>query len=90
MNLNPKEDFKKSPVKGAFHELSASSILHEAIKTALLQMQLGLPMPTDETSATFNCLRMEGAKQFVGILLNLTEDPQPRPLDKTQNLNHKI
>lgn len=90
MILDAKGDFKKGTHKSAFHDLSGSAVLHEAIKTALLTMQAGFPTVSDMSVAAANHLRMEGARAFVAVLLNLTEEPKKPEPDRTQNLNHKL
>jgi hypothetical protein len=88
VNINPKKDFNEGPHKKKFHDASAENWLHAAVNTALLQMQLSLPHPADMgTSASYQW-RMEGAKQFIGILMNLTEPKPERPERPEQNLKH--
>lgn len=74
MDLNPKERFLKSEYAKTFADISVNPAFHAAIETALSETQLHPPKGSD---AAANWNRLEGAKEFAHILLNLAEPPVP-------------
>jgi len=74
MELNPKASFLKGDHAKAFADISANPVFHHALEVALSEMQLSPPKNAD---AAANWHRLEGAKEFARLLLNLTEPPPP-------------
>lgn len=74
MNLSPRQRFLKTPEAKAHSDLVDSPSFQHALEVALSEMQLAPPKGTD---AQANWNRLEGAKQFITILLNLAEPPVP-------------
>jgi len=62
-----------------------------AANAALVQMAINNGNPPDMASAAAYQWRMEGAKQFLGILMGLVAPaPQGRKQEPVANLNHRI
>lgn len=72
MNLSPKSRFLKSAECKTVADILAKPEFHRALEVALSEMQLSPPKGVDAQS---NWNRLEGAKQFVSILLNLADPP---------------
>lgn len=77
--INPKERFQKSPYNKAHADLVKQDGFHSAIEAALSVMSLNLPSTENVSRAWDNACRMQGAKDFVEILLNLSEPTKERP-----------
>lgn len=75
MNLSPKDRFLKSTDARAHLDLVANPVFHHALESALSEMQLSVAKSSDPAA---NWHRLEGAKQFVEILLNLADPPKAR------------
>lgn len=90
MDLTPRANFLKSQHKRFFHEATATDWFHAAVETALVKMQIDLKAPPDMATAASYAWRMEGAKQFVTILMNLTETEKKAPARPEQNLDHNV
>ncbi len=83
MNIKPKESFcTDKRMASAWSEMSASTVFEGAASAAMLQMVQNLPSPPDLASAASYAYRLEGAKQFLQILMSLTET-RPKPEPKT-------
>lgn len=83
MNVNPtpKEAFRRSTVAKDWAEGVTSITVQTATRTALAQLvyQQDLPSATFDQAAR-NALRLEGARQYLSILLNLAEKEPERPI----------
>lgn len=90
MTLTPRADFKKSDYAKVWHEATASQGFHAAVMAALVEMELRLNNAPDMATATAWHFKMAGAKQFVGILMNLTEEAGKEPEPIEQNLPGNI
>lgn len=77
MNLDPKKDFLNSPHKAKWADVAASETFTAAVTTALVIQQQNLNAAPDLATAASFHYRMEGAKQFLGILMNLAEVKAP-------------
>jgi hypothetical protein len=90
MILDPRKSFNESPARPFFHDASATSWFARAVEVALLEMQASLNKPGDMATAAAYHFRMEGARQFVGILMNLTETAPQKKEPIAQNLPGNI
>lgn len=91
MDFNPKADFAKGPHAAAWTEVAGSAMFRTATSAALLQMnrEQGRAKGFDDASA--NCFRMEGAREVLSTLMNLTTPPpEPRKPIASENLDHRI
>lgn len=85
--LSPKKSFMASEVVKAHQVLVVNDSLRHALEMALAQMAVSMPAAPDMASAASYHYRMEGAKQFIGIFLSLS-DPETIPVaTPRQNLN---
>lgn len=73
MELTPQARFLKSPDAKYWADVSVNPAFHHALETALSVMHTTPPHSPDASS---NWHRMEGAREFVRVLLNLAEPPQ--------------
>jgi hypothetical protein len=81
MTITPKTRFLENTADAArIREISESSMFHRAIESAMLQLQLDLAQKNSEPAANF--YRLDGAKQFVDMLMNIGESPKT-PATKT-------
>lgn len=89
--ITPRDRFKKNPDFAKSHnDLVNSEPFKVAVETALLEMQLRQSGPLAIQDGMVTQSKMEGAKEFISILLNLTEAaplPQTRP---ASNLDHAV
>lgn len=91
MTFNPKKDFcDDANRRKQWGDISASKVFNDAITAAFVIQQQILNAPPDLATAASYAYRMEGAKQFAQILMNLSEFAQtPRPATDAHNLSHK-
>lgn len=89
MTLTPRDDFRKSDFAKGWSDVVASPRFEAAAKTAMLEMQMSLCTGglTDET-AKANSYRLHGARQFLDMLMSLTDSPIANPPPKS-GLNYK-
>lgn len=84
MTLSPKTRFLKSPEGKEFAEIAVKPAFHRALETALACLQLEAPKKSNDDA---NWNRLQGAKDFAEILLNLTETNEtPRRDHRRDNL----
>jgi hypothetical protein len=83
----PKQQFSKHPYHGPFYDLTASADFLTATNYAMLQLVHELRVSGDTNAAFANSYRIEGAKDFLRILLTLADpptekgpDPKPDPM----------
>lgn len=82
--LTPKDRWMKTAECKAFADIANNAAFHRAIEVALAEMQIGV----GKADPAGNWQRLEGAKTFIGILLNLTELPKtPKRGVPRENLN---
>lgn len=86
MTLDPKAQFRKSPVCKAHIELVAMEGVHESLHTALAHYALKMQSYPDMATAAAQAWRLQGAKEFIDIWLNLGESTQVRKPEQNQNL----
>ena len=90
MDFSPKSNFAKGPSAAQWTEVASSLLLREAAGAAMLQMQANLGMAQNYVDASANCFRLEGARTFLSILMNLTTPPEEVPKRVgNDNLVHK-
>lgn len=58
-------------------EVFDSEQFHRGVEVALVQMQLDMPLASDQVQAVANAYRLEGAKMFLGKLMNVTDMEAP-------------
>lgn len=90
MTLDPRKRFADSAHASHWHDTVATDCFAAAAETAMVVMQSNLVPINDLANASANHFRMEGARQFLATLMNLTEKaPAPR-ITNTGNLEHRI
>lgn len=75
MNLSPKDRFLKSPDARVHLDLVGMASFHHALESALAEMQLSVAKSSDPAA---NWWRLDGAKDYIRILLDLPEPPKER------------
>lgn len=89
MTFSPKDTFAKSASAQPWTDVASSALFREAAGVALLQMQSNIGMAVSRETAEANCYKLEGARQFLAILMNLTTPPEePRKRSTNDNLIH--
>jgi hypothetical protein len=90
ITLEPKKLFYAQADARNFHaELVTKPIFHLSLETALAQQAIEQGGAIDPNSAVANHYRIQGAKDFCRILLNLVETPEsphtinPKELKRT-------
>lgn len=84
MNLSPKARFLKTPDAKLVADMVISPSFMHAVEVALSELQLA----SGKADPAGNWQRLEGAKQFISILLNLPEPAtKPRRGSPRENLN---
>jgi hypothetical protein len=80
--IAPKADFLKSPSARSHAELVMTPAFRYAVQAAMLQFVSEQPWsePTDFNTSARNALRLEGARRYLSILLNLAEKEIQRPI----------
>lgn len=73
--LSPKASFLKTPEAKEYVDMAGTNSFHRAIEVALAEMQL---TPAKGSDAAANWNRLEGAKDFARIMLDLAEPPAQR------------
>lgn len=88
MTLNFQEQFRKGPHAKRWHDASGEDWFQSGVTQALTLFSARLPFAGDMNQAAANNFRMEGVREFVRVLLNLTEEPEPSQAPVlAQNLN---
>jgi len=78
MNLQPKKLLVSSKtLSDALKEVFDSEQFHRGAEVAMVQMLLDTPSVSDPVEAAANWNRMEGAKMFLGKLMNVTDLEAP-------------
>lgn len=91
MDFSPKSNFIKGPHAASWSEVASSTMFREAGSAAMLDMQAKFPYTAQANDAAANHWRMEGARTFFAILMNLTTPPQEKlEVPKTHNLDHSL
>ena len=72
--ITPREDFRKSSNGSSWNDVVDSVQFNEAAKTALLEYSRALT--TDTATAG---LKMQGAHEFLRVLMHLCETQKERP-----------
>ena len=74
IKFDPKEDFKALPEAKVYRDFAASPIFNRAVTAALLRYGDNLTASgTDDSDTKFH--KLMGAREIIGVLLNLTEEP---------------
>lgn len=90
--IAPKREYLKTPVARTHAELVTTPHFRHSCQVALLQFVSEQPgsEPTEFNTAARNALRLEGARRFLYILLNLAEKDVERPIRMaSDNLPHE-
>lgn len=91
--INPRESFlnSKPDLKKRWQGLMDSSEFQAGAQTALAELTMRLGNAPDMASAASYHWRLEGAKQYLGILMGMAEAPNVKsPVLGRQNLDHNI
>ena len=76
----PRQKFFESAFRKPFEEIAQRVEFEEALYSALLELQMELPEPTDPANGWDQASRLAGARRFVQIFssLHLKEEDKPR------------
>lgn len=87
--IDPKESFRKSPVGKIWAELVTKDDFRTGVATALAQFVFEQDTDSESwESATRDALKLQGARRFLTILLNLAEKEVVAPIKMaSDNLN---
>lgn len=90
MNLTPKKDFQgKKQFADAHRELVVSTQFREALNASLLEYVSSVSGSPPEDAAA-NYYRIQGAREFVQVLLNIAEQAKSPPSPLPTNLDHGV
>lgn len=90
MSSDPRQRFKDKPEAKQWSELTASTLFAEASEAALVVMVNNFPIMTDVVTASAVAWKLQGARDYLVTLKNLSSSepvPKPRP---TGNLDHSL
>lgn len=91
IEINPKQAFVDSPHGKLWDNVAASEMMRNATSAAMLQMHGSMGFPNGMDEAAANDFRMQGARIFQSILVNLTTPISELPKRKdTGNLDHSV
>jgi hypothetical protein len=89
MNVEPRKRFQENQIWVKGHQdLVVNQQFKAAVEAALVQMLVDSPQATNSEAAAAGFYRMEGARDFARVLLNLAEKPSIPSVNRTPNLNH--
>ncbi len=89
IEITPKQAFCDSPQSKLWENVAESEMMRMAISAAMLQMHGSMGFPNVANDAAANDFRMQGARIFASILVNLTTPPEQLSKRKdTGNLDH--
>lgn len=89
MDIESKKRFRASEHNAPFNSFVGTETFARAVESALLQFVSNLGSAIGE-DATANYYKIEGAKQVLSILANLTETPPERKAPPSDNLAHNV
>lgn len=91
MDFSPKSNFSKGPSAQPWTDVASSVLFREAAGVAMLQMQANLGMAGNADTAQAAWFKLEGARTFLSVLMNLTTPPEEMPKRvRSDNLNHAL
>jgi hypothetical protein len=91
IEINPKQAFIDSPQSKLWANVASSEMMRSAISAAMLQMHGSMGFPNGANEAAANDFRMQGARIFASILVNLATPIEDLPKRKdTGNLDHSV
>lgn len=91
MDFSPKSNFAKGPSAQPWTDVASSVLFREAASAAMLQMQANQLTAMGNEVAAANHYRLEGARTFLSVLMNLTTPPEEMPKRvRSDNLNHSL
>jgi hypothetical protein len=71
--------------------VASSALFREAAGVAMLEMQARMGFVSNVNDAAANTFKMEGARMFLSVLMNLTTPPAEAPKRiKSDTLNHAV
>lgn len=88
--LTPRENFRKTDLAKRWLDVVDGTQFQVAASTALMEMAIQNGAPPDMATAASYQWRMEGAKQFLRILMGLTLEKPPPKTPIPENLNHRV
>lgn len=89
MNLTPKKDFQgKKQFSDAHRDLVVSTPFREALHAALIEYMMTIGKSDSEPAANYH--RIEGAREFIQVLLNIAEQTKSPPTPLPTNLDHQV
>ena len=85
IQLNPRQRWQENSKDAAkkLENLSIEEWFLDACQTAMLQMQVDMPASQEVQAAFANINRLNGARQFCGVLLNLWRKEEPQQKTNT-------
>lgn len=91
MTFLPQDSFQKGPHFKGWKDLVASEQFFAGVSAALNQLSAEASPAKDAFEAAANYHRMDGARRFLHILLNLAEtEPETGKPAKAANLQHRV
>lgn len=79
MNLNPKKRFQSIDAGRKFHaDLVENSLVQDCLQIALVEMATRQSSNADAPSALRDHYKLEGAREFITVFLNLSSKEEPR------------
>lgn len=88
--LTPKKTFKDSPHAKGWQSVCDSTQFQLAVTAAKLQMDFNAIRAPDMATAAARHWKMEGATEFLNILMNLTRPDVPDKKPLKDNLIHTL
>lgn len=86
--IDPKKKFQEQLFTKGWTDVADSGLFHAAAEAALAQMALNQSFAGDMASAAAAHYKIQGAKDFLGILMSLGLKPEPRKTVSVGNLKH--
>lgn len=86
--IDPKKKFQEQLFTKGWTDVADSGLFHAAGEAALAQMVLNQSFASDLSSAAAAHYKIQGAKDFLGILMSLGLKPESRKTAPIGNLKH--
>ena len=78
MILNVQQQFLKGPHSKRWHEATAEEWFLSGLSASLAHLNQRLPFALDFNQSAANNFRMEGARELIRVILNLTEQTEEK------------
>jgi hypothetical protein len=90
VNINSRQRFRESGHQKEFNSFSGTEAFARAVEASLLQYVSNLGGAVGEADAAASYYKIEGARQVLSILANLTDTPTERKAPPSDNLAHNV